>query len=80
MRWGGGLVLRQEGKESLLHIFVFTYLTLQILRSEFELFVAPINYLQKYWGEVDQLSIKSAVVMSVSHDHSVLQIIDADHS
>ena len=45
---GGGLVARQEGYESLLHIFVFTYLSLRILRSKFEfLSVAPTKYLQK---------------------------------
>ena len=44
---GAGGALR-EGNESLLHIFVFSSLTLRTLRSKFEfLFVAPINYLQK---------------------------------
>ena len=49
------------------------------LRSKFEFsFVAPIHFLQGYWGEVDKISSKFIVYDHVgnSHDHSVLQSID----
>ena len=58
-------------------------------RSKFEFsFVAPIHFLQKWWGEVDKISSKFIICDHVrnSHDHSVLQSIDyrekfdADHS
>ena len=49
------------------------------LTSKFEfLFVAPIHFLQNYWGEVDKISSKFILCDQVcnSHDHSVLQSID----
>ena len=54
-------------------------LTLKTLRWKFEFsFVAPIHFLQKYWGEVDKVS---SIFMLCDHvrnslDHSVLQSID----
>ena len=53
-------------------------LTLKTLRSKFEFsFVAPIHFLQKWWGEVDKISSKFIICDHVcnSHDHSVLQNI-----
>ena len=53
-------------------------LTLKTLRSKFEFsFVAPIHFLQKWWGEVDEISSKFIMCDHVcnSHDHSVLQNI-----
>ena len=49
------------------------------LRSKFEFsFVAPIPFLQKYWGDVDKMSSKCILCDHVcnTHDHSVLQSID----
>ena len=54
-------------------------LTLLTLRSKFEFsFVAPIHFLQKWWGEVDNISSEFILCDHVlnSHDHSVLQSID----
>ena len=48
-------------------------------RSKYEFsFVAPIYFLQKLWGEVDNISDKYILCDHVcnSHDHSVLQSID----
>ena len=41
-------------------------------------FVAPIHFLQKYWGEVDKISSTFILCDHVrnSLDHSVLQNID----
>ena len=54
-------------------------LTLKTLRSKFEFsLVAPIQFLQKKWREVDKISIKFILCDHVlnSHDHSALQSID----
>ena len=47
------------------------------IKIEFS-FVAPINFLQKWWGEVDKISSKFILCDHVhnSYGHSVLQSID----